>query len=116
MNKALSRLGYGTVLDEPPPPHVSNPYRDVLMSERQGPAYYRSEKWQQKRAAALQAADHCCEVCNSPHELQVHHRTYERLCKELPGDLTVLCRTCHCIFHVGGRVLGLYVEEEGVVL
>lgn len=111
-----SRHGYPSVLTEPPPrPQASNPYKDVLMSERDGPAYLRSEKWKAKRQEALEGADHRCQVCNSPHELEVHHRTYEHWGNEQPGDLTVLCRTCHCLFHAGGRILGLYVEEDAVL-
>jgi hypothetical protein len=29
----------------------------------------------------------------------VHHRTYERFGREDTGDLTVLCRRCHTLFH-----------------
>jgi len=117
MSDQLHKLGYGTTLKEPPrePPHVSNPYADVLMEESGARAYYRTEKWRKKRAAALERSDHRCQVCNSPHELQVHHRTYEHWGNERPKDLTVLCRTCHCLFHGGGRILGLYYEEEGLV-
>lgn len=112
----LSTAVYGTSLEEPAPPRsTSNPYRDVLMSEREGPKYMQSAKWQAKREAAIVAADHRCQVCNSPHELQAHHRTYERWGNEQPGDITVLCRTCHCLFHGGGRILGLYVEEDAAL-
>jgi hypothetical protein len=108
-----------TVLDEPPRRTTTpNPYTTLLLSERgfSYAAYRRSKEWAKKRDAALERADHRCQVCNSPHELEVHHRTYENLCAEKPSDLTVLCATCHGIFHHGGRVLGLYVEEsEGVV-
>ena len=39
-----------------------------------------------------------CEKSFHPSELDVHHRTYERLGHELPSDLQVLCRvTCHPI-------------------
>ena len=108
---------FAAVLDEPAPPReTSNPYKDVIMSERDGPAYLRSAKWKKKREQALERADHRCQVCNSPHELQVHHRTYEHWGNERLTDLTVLCRSCHCIFHGGGRILGLYYEEGDVVV
>jgi len=109
-----------SVLVEPPPrAQTPNPYTTLLMSERgfSYAAYRRSPEWAKKREAALERADHRCQVCNSPHELEVHHRTYENLCAEKPSDLTVLCGTCHGIFHHGGRVLGLYIEEtEGVAV
>ncbi len=96
-----------------------HPYKSLLMSERgfSYREYMVSPQWAEKRDAALERALHRCQVCNSPHELQVHHRTYERLCAETPEDLTVMCRTCHTIFHHGGTVLGLYIDpdQDGVV-
>jgi hypothetical protein len=38
-------------------------------------------------------------VCNSDKQLDAHHRTYERIFNEEPGDLTVLCRKCHDRHH-----------------
>lgn len=66
--------------------------------------YLRSEVWQEKRAAALDRANHACQLCNRTKNLHVHHRTYERIGgDELPEDLTVLCATCHEHFHgIGG--------------
>jgi 5-methylcytosine-specific restriction endonuclease McrA len=61
--------------------------------------YLRSEHWQQVREDALSRARRRCQVCNSPDELHVHHRTYERLGFERAGDVTVLCRGCHKLFH-----------------
>jgi len=61
--------------------------------------YLRSEHWRTVRQGALERADHRCQVCNGDKHLDVHHRTYERLGAELDHDLTVLCRTCHSVFH-----------------
>lgn len=61
--------------------------------------YLRSDHWQQVRIAALERAEHHCQVCNSAKSLDVHHRTYERVGQERPMDLTVLCRRCHSLFH-----------------
>lgn len=72
------------------------------MTERQQQyrdEYLRSEHWQLTRAAALARAENRCQVCNASSRLDVHHRTYERLGNEHPGDLTVLCRRCHDLFH-----------------
>lgn len=66
--------------------------------------YLRSAKWQRKRRAALARAEHRCQVCSGRDRLNVHHRTYERLGDERPADLTVLCETCHEIFHRHGRL------------
>ena len=46
-----------------------------------------------------------CQVCNTDKSiLDTHHRTYERLGRELDGDLIVLCRDCHRIFHENGKL------------
>lgn len=62
-------------------------------------AYIDSDAWRAKRGPALERAEHRCQVCNADKHLDVHHRTYERLGNEKPGDLTVLCRSCHELFH-----------------
>ena len=36
-----------------------------------------------------------CERCGSKKDLQVHHKTYKRKGHELPGDVELLCKTCH---------------------
>lgn len=66
--------------------------------------YLRSEAWKERRARAIEAAGGRCQVCNSNRSLNVHHRTYERVMSEIPGDLIVLCETCHGIFHRNGRL------------
>lgn len=61
--------------------------------------YLRSEHWADTRRGALRAADFRCARCGATRSrtrtLDVHHRTYERLGSEQPGDLEVLCRDCH---------------------
>ena len=61
--------------------------------------YLQSPEWQNKREWALKWAGDACQVCNSIYNLHVHHRTYDNLGAELPGDLTVLCKNCHTLFH-----------------
>jgi hypothetical protein len=63
----------------------SMPYADFL----------ETAEWQDVRTAALEAADWRCQVCNTDHRPEVHHRTYDRLGEELLEDVTVLCRDCH---------------------
>ncbi|MCK9328065.1 MAG: hypothetical protein M0P69_21395 [Bacteroidales bacterium] len=62
-------------------------------------SYLSSSWWKDRREKALDLAKHRCQLCNSPEDLQVHHRTYERIGAELPEDLTVLCKPCHYWFH-----------------
>lgn len=61
--------------------------------------YLWSPEWQAKKRDALERAGWRCQLCNSPEDLDVHHRTYERIFNEPPQDLTVLCRLCHNRFH-----------------
>ena len=63
-------------------------------------SYISSSKWRRSgaRLGELQLAGFRCRTCNAPagaDPLEVHHRTYERLGRELVGDLTALCRKCH---------------------
>lgn len=58
-------------------------------------AYLNSTDWRRRRTRVLQRVGHRCERCNSKRELQVHHKTYERLGAELESDLEVLCLLCH---------------------
>lgn len=60
--------------------------------------YLRSAEWKKKAEAAKVRAGNRCQTCNRPRsevQLEAHHRTYERIGRELPGDITVLCRSCH---------------------
>jgi len=61
--------------------------------------YLRTDHWLKVRDAAIERANLRCALCNSGVNLHVHHRTYERLGRGLPGDLTVLCSACHDKFH-----------------
>jgi restriction endonuclease Mrr len=62
--------------------------------------YLRTPEWRRARAAALERAGHACSLdVTHTQELDVHHRTYERLGHELATDLVVLCRSCHRLHH-----------------
>ncbi len=60
--------------------------------------YIRSKRWARKKHRAKENHPYC-EACGRNIDLQVHHRTYARLGKELPGDLVVLCEDHHVIVH-----------------
>lgn len=70
------------------------------------PEYLLTPEWQIKRQKALRFASFRCQVCNGAEDLNVHHRTYERLGRERLADLTVLCQDCHAIFHKNGELAG----------
>jgi len=64
--------------------------------------YINSPEWKAKADAAKERAEYRCQVCNRPgasSTLHAHHRTYENLGHEKPGDITVLCADCHALFH-----------------
>lgn len=63
--------------------------------------YMQSPHWKATRSAALLRAGNMCEVCLSTRQLEVHHKNYERLYRELPTDLAVLCKSCHDDAHFG---------------
>lgn len=63
-------------------------------------AYLNSPHWRQTRNAALKRAHWRCNRCGGKRDLNVHHRSYERLGAERDSDLEVLCFTCHNGHHV----------------
>ena len=63
-------------------------------------AYIGSRDWLQSaaRLAELQASGGRCRLCNRAPpavRLEAHHRTYRNFGRELVGDLTTLCSSCH---------------------
>ncbi len=61
--------------------------------------YLGSDHWKATRNKALERADYECWHCGGGDKLHVHHLTYERIGKELPTDLMVLCASCHARTH-----------------
>lgn len=63
--------------------------------------YIKSAKWRNISDVMKKYANFTCQRCKKtfhPSELDVHHRNYDRLGRELPSDLEVLCRAnCHPI-------------------
>jgi 5-methylcytosine-specific restriction endonuclease McrA len=66
--------------------------------------YYASSAWARKRVAAIERANHRCQICSAADALNVHHRTYERFEHERASDLIVLCQDCHALFHGHGKL------------
>lgn len=67
-------------------------------------AYLATPEWWARRDERVRAAGGRCQVCYSDRRLNCHHRTYERIGRELPEDLIVLCEACHSLFHRNGRL------------
>ena len=58
--------------------------------------YLKSARWKAVRLWMLDYCDNTCEKCGAHKNLEVHHKTYERLGSEkMPDDLQVLCNECH---------------------
>lgn len=62
--------------------------------------YLASPVWAAIRARKLAAAGNRCQTCDSPHNLEVHHRRYGVWGAEDMRDLVALCSLCHELFTV----------------
>jgi 5-methylcytosine-specific restriction endonuclease McrA len=58
-------------------------------------AYLRSPWWTARKAAVRKYRGDHCERCHCRYRLELHHRTYKRLGRELPEDVELLCWACH---------------------
>ena len=61
--------------------------------------YLKTTHWENIRETCKKRHGGKCAVCNSPEKIEVHHRTYENLGCEKPGDVIPLCDSCHDLFH-----------------
>lgn len=63
--------------------------------------YLQTDYWKEVTKSVKSRAGWKCQLCNSPHDLNAHHRTYENRGNELNHleDLICLCRRCHAMFH-----------------
>lgn len=62
-------------------------------------AYLKSEHWKLLKRVTLQSQGRICCKCGALKKLQIHHKTYVRLWKELQSDLMVVCVDCHKKIH-----------------
>ena len=71
------------------PIDLSQPYDKYL-------AYLESRKWAELRNKALERDNYHCSICQSPHNLEVHHLRYPKTLGTEPiSDLMTLCDECH---------------------
>lgn len=61
--------------------------------------YLRTEHWKRTRTLAIDRYGASCVLCGSGGQVNVHHRTYERIGAERLDDLIVLCSECHSHYH-----------------
>lgn len=80
--------------------------------------YLNSSDWRVTRNRALQRANYACQRCGVARRLEVHHRTYARLGRELDSDLEVVCFGCHTAHHAesqtGGADVYVRLASEAV--
>lgn len=59
-------------------------------------AHLKSAQWKNTRRDLFRLRGRKCEVCGKPSlSLEVHHLNYDRLGKEAPSDLQIVCKPCH---------------------
>lgn len=96
---------------------VVPPIRAVPPSHYQ--VYLGTTEWRLTRNRALKRAGRQCSKCPSKRDLEVHHKTYERLGHEWDQDLEVLCVMCHRGEHLGNpdqTSLGIYLRIASAAL
>lgn len=81
-------------------------------------AYIQTSEWRTRRNRVLKLTGFRCERCGAKRELQVHHKTYERLGREPDDDLEVLCPDCHRGHHLQhpAENIRLYLKIAGEVV
>lgn len=65
------------------------------------PTFLATPYWWAVSTTVKEAAGRRCQFCNSPHDLQTHHRSYQHHGEEhlFLVDLICLCDCCHSKFH-----------------
>jgi 5-methylcytosine-specific restriction endonuclease McrA len=61
--------------------------------------YLHSPYWIAFRKFVINERGSQCEMCGLMGAVQVHHLSYERIGRELPIDVQLLCRSCHTAEH-----------------
>jgi hypothetical protein len=54
--------------------------------------YLQSEQWKNFSRWTKKGR---CQCCGTKTRLQLHHKTYANICRELPDDVVTLCDICH---------------------
>lgn len=67
-------------------------------------AYLRTTAWRNLSTAVKERDGYRCKLCGSRDELEVHHKTYERIGREDLDDLVTLCHRCHGIVTMASRI------------
>lgn len=86
------------------PEPIDEQERLHILAQTRYRQYLRTPHWQSVRKAALERADHRCQLCGDhTRQLEVHHRIYRGRTAsygaEKPTDVIVLCADCHARHH-----------------
>lgn len=68
--------------------------------------YISSRGWEIRRADYFAGHPRKCQACGSTVQIQLHHKTYARMGRELDSDLVALCQKCHSEVHERHRKQG----------
>ena len=66
--------------------------------------------WEKIRTLAIER-DQSCVMCMQVHDLECHHRTYERFGHELLSDVYMLCKDCHLLI-TGAQMKLRYLQQQ----
>jgi hypothetical protein len=103
----LTSAGLSALRTEPAKPigpeRLAEPVEPARLAELRAMRYrdyLRTPEWRRTREAALSRAGNACSLdAGHTENMEVHHRSYERLGAELTTDLVVLCHACHQLHH-----------------
>jgi len=79
-------------------------------------SYINGPDWKVRRARHLLSYGKQCEACHRTQDIEVHHRTYDRMGSELDSDLAVLCDACHQSVHILHDTLAYSTLDECTTL
>lgn len=78
--------------------------------------HLKTKRWAKKRAACKEHLPRKCYICKIEAISDLHHKTYERLGRELMTDLCWLCRPCHQLVHREAAATQMSVKETTELL
>lgn len=72
--------------------------------------YLNTAEWMMRKLAILsERGSRCIDCRRTDKPVQLHHLSYERLGRELPEDLVILCAVCHGKRHRGEKLIESHV-------
>lgn len=81
------------------------------MTKEEYTEYLKTPRWRLFSSGLIERVRKC-QKCSFPYELNVHHKTYERLGNERREDVIVLCRSCHSREHFMEYLDGFMLPEN----